>query len=320
MTQRINQPEKKVDTPNPLASFFRKSKLSLKLPSKGNWYKEGELTLDKNGGLPIFSMNSGDDIRFRAGDATLSGKSTYDLLRSCAPGILNPENIPNIDIDAILLAIRLASYGDNFEFTASVPNTKLTKKINMSLLTLLKEIDSRKEQWDDEISIEDDSNQILTVNIHPIPLNALFSTSKNIQQQKKILTKNFDADENLRDEKVFIDGVNQLTNTAIDLICSSIQHITLIDSNKTILLELDATSPQDKIQLNQILKTMDVEYFNAIRDHLELQRKKYTFKTPAQLSTSKEIEAGAPKEWDVELTFMGSSFLPEQNTFNETII
>jgi len=88
------------------------------------------------------------------------------------------------------------------------------------------------------------------------------------------------------------------------------------DINKNIVASF---TDKDSVQINKIIREMDIEYFNAIRDHLEAQRKKYTFLTPNQISTQKEISAGAPTEWTSEITFMGSSFLPENNA-KQTII
>lgn len=297
---------------NPLAAFFRKHKLSLRLPSKGKWYPEGSLTLDESGGLPIFAMTAEDDIKFKTGDVALSGRSTYDLIRSCAPGITQPELIPTIDVDAILLAIRFASYGDDFDIEISVPKTTLTRKVYVSLLSLLDQLPQRTAVWDEEITIEDETGQSLNLVLNPVQLKYLFSTSKNIQNQKRILTKNFDSEENVKDEAAFSNSISNLTDTAIDLICSCINSVKIIDAQSKILLEINNSSPQDKAQISQLIKNMDVEYFNAIKNHLEEQRKKYAFEIPMQNSTANELRAGAPKEWTSELTFQGSNFFPEQ--------
>lgn len=305
---------------NPLSSFFRKKKLSLYLPSKGKWYPENSLTLDSDGSLPVFAMTASADIKFRAGDISLSGKSTYEIIKECIPNIINPEFIPSTDIDTILLAIRLASYGDEFECNVTIPNTKLIRTIKLSLTDLLNEINSRKEKWDENIIIEDESGQKVSLTIYPISLKYLFQTSKNINNQRKILSKNFDSDDNLKDESAFTNSVTQLTNTAIELLCASIKTLELIDKDNNTIASFTANNPQEANQITNTVKSMDIEYFNAIRDHLETQRKKYSYLTPLQTSTQKEITAGAPKEWASEITFMGSSFLPENNANIKTII
>src|SRR5271166_1934868 len=74
-------------TANPLTSFFRKSKLPLLLPSRGQWYPKNSLNYDISGQLPVFAMNATDDIKLRTGDATMSGKNIYEVIQSCIPSI-----------------------------------------------------------------------------------------------------------------------------------------------------------------------------------------------------------------------------------------
>ena len=108
--------------------------------------------------------------------------------------------------------------------------------------------------------------------------------------------------------------MNTLTLSAIDLLCSSIRKLTVIDHSKKVLLSLDVENPQDSVQIKQTIHQIDIAYFNAIREHIDAQRKKYTFISPEQTSTEKELAAGAPVTWTVELTFMGSDFLPNVTT------
>jgi len=296
---------------NPLSAFFRKSKLTLTLPSHGKWYPKNSLTFDANGKLPVFAMNASDDIKFRTGDATMSGNNIYDVVKSCIPNITDPSMIPHIDIDTILLAIRVASYGPEFDFVISVPKTTLTKTIKINANDLLIDIATRKDMWDEEIKIEDETGQTLDIIVHPIPLKNLFATSKNIFMLRRSLSKNFDQDENIKDEISFTSNLTSLTLSAIDLLCSSIQKLTITDPAGKILISLDVLNPQDEVQIKQTVHQLDIAYFNSIRDHIDAQRQKYSFFTSEQTSTEKEKQAGAPDTWVAELTFMGSNFLPE---------
>jgi hypothetical protein len=296
---------------NPLTAFFRKSKLSLTLPSRGKWYPANSIAYDDSGQLSVFAMNASDDIKFRTGDATMSGKNIYEVITSCIPSITQPEMIPHIDIDAILLAIRVASYGPIFDFVVSVPNTTLTRSITINSNDLLKDISSRQDQWDSEINIEDETGQLLSLVVAPIPLKILFSTSKNIYMLRRLLTKNVDQDENIKDETTFTTNMNSLSLSAIDLLCASIQTLSVSDAHENQLIVLNSENPQDREQIRKTIHQIDVAYFNSIRDHIDAQRIKYTFMSPEQKSTEKEVAAGAPETWATELTFMGSNFLPE---------
>jgi len=303
--------EQPVTNPNPLSSFFRKSKLSLSLPSRGQWYPKSGLNYDSSGHLSVFAMNASDDIKFRTGDATMTGKNIYEVIQSCVPGITQPENIPHIDIDAILLAIRVASYGAEFDFQVSVPNTKLFKTIKVNAIDLLYNISNCEAQWDSEINIEDETGQTLSLEVNPIPLKNLFITSKNIFLLRRSLTKNIDQDENIKDESSFSTTMNSLSLSAIDLLCSSIGKLSINDPNNNTILSLDSTNPQDAVQINTTIRQIDIAYFNTIRDHIDKQREKYAFFSEPQNSSVEELHAGAPETWKAELVFMGSNFLPE---------
>jgi hypothetical protein len=299
---------------NPLASFFRKSKLSLTLPSHGKWYPKNGLTYDSSGKLPVFAMNATDDIKFRTGDATMSGNNIYEVVKSCIPNIVDPSMIPHVDIDTILLAIRVASYGSEFDFSVSVPNTTLTRNIKIDATHLLTDIATRSDNWDEEIRIEDETGQAMDLIVSPVPLKNLFGVSKNIFTLRRALTKNFDSNENIKDEASFSANMNELALCALNLLATSIRKMSITDPSGNVLLLLDAVNPQDEIQIKQTVQKLDIGYFNAIRDHIDSQRKKYAFFSPVQTSTPEELAAGAPKTWTSELTFMGSSFLPEVKT------
>ena len=306
------QKPKTSENPNPLATFFRKSKLNLTLPSHGKWYPSGSIIFDTTGSLPVYAMNANDDIKMRTGDATMSGKNVYEVVQSCVPNIIKPELIPHIDIDAILLAIRVASYGPKFDFIVQVPKTTLTRAIQVDANKLLSDVSTRKNMWDEEITITDEiTGQSLYLVVHPVPMKNLFATSKNIYMLRKSLSKNLDQDENIKDESSFSTNMNSLAINAIDLLCSSIKVLQVNDPSGQIILALDSSSPQDEIQIKQTIHQLDIEYFNSLREHIDNQRQKYAFFSDEQISTPEEIKAGAPEKWIAELTFMGSDFLPE---------
>ena len=99
------------------------------------------------------------------------------------------------------------------------------------------------------------------------------------------------------------------------VIVLDVKHSTdLKDLDNNITLALDCSKPQDAAQISKLIRNLDIEYFNAIRNHIEEQRKKYAFFSETQTSTPHEIAAGAPESWTAELTFIGSNFLPEQNS------
>jgi hypothetical protein len=58
----------------------------------------------------------------------LNGYSIEQIVRSCVPGVHNPRRLPTQDMDYLLMAIKLTTYGDTMELNAKCPKcTKVTE-------------------------------------------------------------------------------------------------------------------------------------------------------------------------------------------------
>lgn len=101
---------------NPLSRYFRQPAIYLKLPSLGQWWAAGSLELPENQELAIYPMTAKDEIMLKTPDALMSGQSMVNVIQSCVPGIKNAWSMPSVDLDAVLISIRLATYGSNMDF------------------------------------------------------------------------------------------------------------------------------------------------------------------------------------------------------------
>jgi hypothetical protein len=100
-------------TANPLRHFFRQPAIYLRLPSDGNFWPEGDLAMPQNRELPVLPMTAIDEITYRTPDALFNGQAVISVIESCIPNIKNAWSAPGLDVNAILIAIRIASYGHN---------------------------------------------------------------------------------------------------------------------------------------------------------------------------------------------------------------
>ena len=116
---------------NPLSKHFRQPILYVKLPSNGRWYPEGSVDMPVNGQIPVYAMTAKDEITMKTPDALLNGASTVHVIESCCPSIKDAWAMPSVDVDAILIAIRIATYGKEMEFTAVCPHC--TNKIEQGI-------------------------------------------------------------------------------------------------------------------------------------------------------------------------------------------
>ena len=122
---------------NPLQKYFRQPKIYIKLPSNGKWYPNGSLEVTDNMEFPVYAMTARDELMFKTPDALLNGQSTVDVIQSCVPSIKNAWDVPTLDIDTLLVAIRIATYGEKLELTSKIPSTTLERKFDLDLRVVL---------------------------------------------------------------------------------------------------------------------------------------------------------------------------------------
>jgi len=118
---------------NPLQKHFRRPMIYIKLPSQGQFWPDNALELPVTGELPVFPMTTKDEITIRTPDALLNGNGVVDVIKSCIPNIKDPWKMPSIDVDATLIAIRIASYGNMMEVDTRCPHCDESNSYNVDL-------------------------------------------------------------------------------------------------------------------------------------------------------------------------------------------
>jgi hypothetical protein len=176
---------------NPLASHFRQPAVFLKLPSGGKYWVPDSINMPANGELGVMPMTAKDEIMLRTPDALMNGQGVVSVIQSCIPQIINAWAAPTIDLDAILIAIRLATYGEKMDIDSECPKCNAENKNQMDIGGLLLAI--RSPNYDDMLITDG-----LTFKFKP--LNYLQSTKNNIAQfeEQKLIQlindENLDAD------------------------------------------------------------------------------------------------------------------------------
>ena len=122
---------------NPLAKHFRQPSIFLKLPSNGKYWPESALELSASGELPIYPMTTRDEIVLRTPDALMNGEGMVSVIQHCCPSIKDAWQMPSIDVDAILIAIRIASYGSSMEVNTICPHCEAENSHDIDLTYML---------------------------------------------------------------------------------------------------------------------------------------------------------------------------------------
>lgn len=282
------QPEKV----NPLKKFYRQPKLYISLPSSGNYYPVGALIPTETNQYPVYAMTAKDEITMKTPDALLNGQSTVDLIQSCIPNITNAWVVPSIDIDALLIAIRIASYSENIDVELTLPNTTITKTYTADLRPSLDKL--YQATFDPLIQISDD----MVIFIKPLTYKEFTKNAiKTLEEQRIFQIVN---DDTISDEvklELFNKSFSRIADISINMITKCIDRI-----------EIPGESVTDINFIQDFIDNADKDFFKAITSHLEEQKAKFQIPPFKVIATEEEQGAGAPAEFDAPLTLDISSF------------
>lgn len=239
MSDLQNAPQKKV---NPLASYFRQPKIYIRLPSGGEFYPPGSLDISATGEYPVFAMTAKDELMFKTPDALLSGQSTVEVIKSCIPAILDPWKMPTVDIDAVLIAIRVATYGEVMEVETNCPNCNAENSYGVNLVNWLGGLADFK--YESQIFVDP-----LVVHIRPYTYQELTKTSLKTLEQQRV----FDVinDEKMSDEEKisrFNDSFVKITSMTVNIIATCISKIESpagVVTDQEMILDFINNAPKD---------------------------------------------------------------------------
>lgn len=106
---------------NPLENYFRTPKLYVKLPSRGQFYPPNMIDASVNQEVAVYPMSALDQITIRTPDALLNGDALVKIVANCVPSIKDVKTLVEPDINTLILAIRIASVGNQMELTLPCP-------------------------------------------------------------------------------------------------------------------------------------------------------------------------------------------------------
>lgn len=263
---------------NPLQRYFRQPKIFISLPSKGLYYPDGAFSGDYSN-VPIFGMNGMDEIIYKTPDALFSGEATIKVIESCCPAIKDASKMPVLDVDTLLSAIRIATFGHELSVSHTCSNCGTEHNYDVDLREILDFYS--KLTFDNKIQIDD-----LVITLRPISYADL--TQLNVETFK--LQKTLYQLENITDEKE-----RQLQVDAVYKNLADLQTKMFIDSIESVQIP-DGVVNQQEFILEWITNS-DRELFNKIKTKLEENKAKWE-NPPQQTKCS---ECGHEETFNVTL-------------------
>jgi len=235
---------------NPLRKHFRQAAIYLKLPSGGKFYPPGSITMTANNELPVLPMTALDEITGRTPDALFNGSAMADLIQSCVPNITNAWAAPITDFNALLVAIRLASYGHDMEIGTTCPKCNVANDIHVDLRMALDNL--KAPDYDKSITDGDLTFYFAPMSYKQITENgqASFEDQKTIQ-----LLSNANIDETEKLAKLGA-AFRRITESTIMSIAQSISAVKTTEAMVT-----------DTAHILEFLHNCTKSTFNTIKAH-----------------------------------------------------
>jgi len=278
---------------NPLKRYYRQPQISIQLPSKARYYAADVVEKTTTGEHPVLPMTAIDELAFRTPDSMMNGQATVDVIRSCIPTILDPWQLVNYDIDTVLIAVRIASYGETIDVTSGVPGTNESVTHTVSLPQMLEQL--RNIEVTDTCELKDG----LKITVSPLTYKQITESQlKTFEQQRiyaQVSQSQMTAEEKTRR---FTDSFKILSELNMSLLISNIERITLPSGE----------SVTDREQIKQFVENADAKLIKELENKLIDIRQQGSIKPFKAKATEEQIKAGAPASYEVPITFDNANF------------
>ena len=281
-----------------LQEYQRQPKLFIDLPSKGKWYDESIIEGNQFVQIPVFGMNAMDEILFKTPDALFSGDATAEVIKSCIPTIKDPWRLVGYDIDYVLIAIRIATYGESMDTTTMCPHCSATHEHQVNLTRVLDNFTNYTTDFSFELNG-------FTFHLSPITYRSQTDFSiENFTNERTLLQ--IARDQNLSDDeknKQSQGCYNTGADINIRLAISYISEVTRGDQKET-----------DLGAITEFVKSNDVEFFAQLKKKIQELVLKWNLPALDAVCGAEDCGKEYRAALDVDYAnFFGTKFLHSRN-------
>lgn len=267
---------------NPLQKYYRQPKLFISLPSKGLHYASGNLKGDYNN-VPIFGMTGMDEILFKTPDALFNGEASSKVIESCCPYISDAKNMPSFDVDAVLIAIRMATYGETMTVSSKCTNCGADNDYEIGLGKIIEYFSSLG--FDNTVQVGE-----ITIKLRPLTYQQMTDFSLENFKMQRMLFQIGDVPE--EEQKAQLDAVyKRLGELQVELFMTSIETVSTPEA-----------VVNDPELIKDWLQNADREVYTKVKEKLESNKDIWSMpKQPTKCSS-------CGHESDIEISLDQSNF------------
>ena len=241
---------------NPLKQYFRQPAIYLRLPTGGKYWPPGTIDLTHNGEFPVYPMTAIDEITYRTPDALFNGQAVVSVIQSCMPNVKNAWAAPITDINSMLVAIRLASYGHELEISSTCPSCETVDEYALDLRHVLDQL--KMPDFESVMQYGD-----LEISFGPISYEIQNRSNQEQFDEQRMIQSVTESDLPEQEKlKRLNDAMRRITELTIDALKWSIAGIR---TPTAIVSETE--------HIQEFLVNCDRKLFNLIRDHVIKLRK-----------------------------------------------
>ena len=275
---------------NPLRQFFRQPAIYIQLPSDGLFWTPGSLDMPENRELPVYPMTAIDEITYRTPDALFNGEAVVSVIQSCIPAIRDAWKMPAVDVDTVLVAIRIASYGHALELASTCPNCAHDHDIALDLRVVMERM--RAADYNESVRAAG-----MEIHFQPLSYRQLTENSLRQFEQQKVMNVLPDT-EMPEEEKIrrLQAAIRQLTELTVT---------TLTDCIK--MIKTDGAMVTEKSHIAEFLRNCDSRVFGQIREHITALREQADIKPIELTCPSCQHQYQQPFSLDQSNFFVGAS-------------
>lgn len=205
---------------NPLMAFQPHERIFVNLPTGGKFYAEGVIDLSEGPEIGVKPMSAKDEMMLHNPDALMNGRAVTTVIKNCVPKVLLPQHLAVSDVEAILLAIKLASNEESYDINTKCPECKKEGAFSRDIDYLLQTITFHK----DEYMFELDNG--LVIYLKP---NTWVSHSRLQQvafrQQRLVAVAQDDSITDQEKQDIFSKVFDEMIDLNMDLVSDCIAYI-----------------------------------------------------------------------------------------------
>ncbi len=268
---------------NPLSQYFRRPSIYLKLPSGGN-YTPDVLDMPENGELPVYPMTAIDEITTKTPDALFNGDAIAELIKSCIPNIKKPYEITSVDFDAILIGIKTATQGNEYEIQSACPKCEEIATYSVNLVSLLSSMTPA--DYSKSLELND-----LKVKFRPLTYKEMNEVNLNqfeVQRQFADIENSSDNTIKIQKSQAILKLITSLT---MNVITKTIEYI-----------QTPETTVSDPTYILDFLKNCDKKTYTSIRDY------NTELKNATTIKPLKVVCPGCSNKYDQEVVINATDF------------